>query len=1078
MTRRLILALVAVAALAASMEAQQLRLRKRPPLLVAPSNPVVTITGPTSETAYQTTATSVSVSGTCVDPQGCAVTWANAATSGSGTATITGTDWTTNTTSSALTVFLDSFASASNTTLVSHTPDIGTSWTEVEDTAGTNRMEAAATGVVRPVNSGTGTRLLYLATPSPALVGTSYDVSATIASASASSNPVAIGLFAGYADTSNYCGVIWYRVAAAPDLVLFKRVAGVVTTLGTADVSPSAGQAVKLEMRASSMTVRLAGTSVITATDAFCDDATGAGILNGAVYGGSDLVSNGVALDDFTVADQGATGGGIPLNVGLNTITITGTDGGGATGTDVIQVTRVATDTTAPTIQIDTPTTATTWTVNTASFPFGGPTADNVGVSSVAYSCASCTPTSGACTLTGGTAFSCSVTLASGANAITVTATDAATLTGSDSITVTLNTSDITAPTLAITTPATDPYTATATPLTISGTCTDAGSGVQSVSVTCSACAPTTPTVSGTGAWSASLGLTSGQHDVTVTCRDVAGNVTTEPQTVNYTAPLAFATQSLPTAVQNAEYTTCVSASGGTPPYSYTKLTGTYPTGVSFTGATGCFSGTATVVESQALTFRVTDSAGTPATADSGTLTINVVAAGSGPHAFFDSLVARGDHWKSYSLRSQSQIQTYTNGANPNSYVTYSPGTDTDPNAQDAAKIVIPQFTNANNQITVKTQINPGDTTIALNGAGSSSFTAGRGLKINNEIMTVIRSSTRWDLVGCTVANPTVCTTTTAHGLVTGDNVDFANTTGYTPNINTGFYLVTKLSDTTFEANVNITVAGTGGIVLVGFNADRIYVNRAQYGTTAGTHTANTIAAGLSTNSLPGANQVRVPLSTTDGNSYLFTWDGFWTDSFLDRLAAFTNHKAFQFAAVGQNLWLEPNTRFDGGASSVGSCPSWDRTTMVAGVATRAYSGLGGGADWTTTNGNTLGPNVTLAEPLAPMTNKFCIRPNKWVRFWYQIQQVSQDYDILNAWVADEDNDPVQLYTDLQISVRTDGAFPNTIYSFWLEYNTSTDDVTRPNGQNYVMYFRNFAALESAGAPPAGWSSLRVKPVR
>lgn len=57
------------------------------------------------------------------------------------------------------------------------------------------------------------------------------------------------------------------------------------------------------------------------------------------------------------------------------------------------------------------------------------------------------------------------------------------------------------------------------------------------------------------------------------------------------------------------------------------------------------------------------------------------------------------------------------------------------------------------------------------------------------------------------VANPTVVTTATAHGLQTGDTVTIASHTGSTPAIN-GNHTVTVLSPTTFSVAVNVTVGG------------------------------------------------------------------------------------------------------------------------------------------------------------------------------------------------------------------------------------------------------------------------------
>ena len=82
-------------------------------------------------------------------------------------------------------------------------------------------------------------------------------------------------------------------------------------------------------------------------------------------------------------------------------------------------------------------------------------------------------------------------------------------------------------------------------------------------------------------------------------------------------------------------------------------------------------------------------------------------------NAYFDALVARGDHWKSFSLRPRAgqpvgspyyehQLDHPKDGgyANANSgdlWVTYDPAHDADPNRQDAAKVVIPAFSEHHN---------------------------------------------------------------------------------------------------------------------------------------------------------------------------------------------------------------------------------------------------------------------------------------------------------------------------------------------------------------------------------------------
>jgi hypothetical protein len=67
---------------------------------------------------------------------------------------------------------------------------------------------------------------------------------------------------------------------------------------------------------------------------------------------------------------------------------------------------------------------------------------------------------------------------------------------------------------------------------------------------------------------------------------------------------------------------------------------------------------------------------------------------------------------------------------------------------------------------------------------------------------------------GNTLANPTVVTTTVAHGLV-NNNVITITGSNSTPSID-GVHTITYISTTTFSVPVNVTVAGTAGTVAVG----------------------------------------------------------------------------------------------------------------------------------------------------------------------------------------------------------------------------------------------------------------------
>lgn len=81
----------------------------------------------------------------------------------------------------------------------------------------------------------------------------------------------------------------------------------------------------------------------------------------------------------------------------------------------------------------------------------------------------------------------------------------------------------------------------------------------------------------------------------------------------------------------------------------------------------------------------------------------------------------------------------------------------------------------------------------------------GRSIELTDQVASVTISSS-------SVANPTVITTATNHGLTTGDTVTISGHISVTPDIN-GEHVVTVTADTTFTIAVNVTDGGTGGTV-------------------------------------------------------------------------------------------------------------------------------------------------------------------------------------------------------------------------------------------------------------------------
>ncbi|MCZ6689623.1 MAG: hypothetical protein O7H41_08480 [Planctomycetota bacterium] len=156
--------------------------------------------------------------------------------------------------------------------------------------------------------------------------------------------------------------------------------------------------------------------------------------------GGTASDDNGVSSVTWSNIDTGASGPAvgtdtwtaqIALVVGSNLITVTATDLVGKAGTDSISVTYDA----APIVTIDTPTTAMTYSTLASPIALAGTATDLSGVVMVNWSNLG---TGGSGTATGTTSWSASIPLATGSNAITVSATDTLGNMGTDLITVTL----------------------------------------------------------------------------------------------------------------------------------------------------------------------------------------------------------------------------------------------------------------------------------------------------------------------------------------------------------------------------------------------------------------------------------------------------------------------------------------------------------------------------------------------------------------------------------------------------------------------------------------------------------------
>jgi len=130
---------------------------------------------------------------------------------------------------------------------------------------------------------------------------------------------------------------------------------------------------------------------------------------------------------------------GITLSEGKNLITVTAIDDAGNTSTDILTIMYTISDTTAPVITINSPTTASTHRVKSDNINISGTASDEVGVTQVLWS----NSKGGSGTATGTSKWSVTgIDLTEGKNVITVQASDESGNTALDTLTVAYTISD------------------------------------------------------------------------------------------------------------------------------------------------------------------------------------------------------------------------------------------------------------------------------------------------------------------------------------------------------------------------------------------------------------------------------------------------------------------------------------------------------------------------------------------------------------------------------------------------------------------------------------------------------------
>jgi len=220
--------------------------------------------------------------------------------------------------------------------------------------------------------------------------------------------------------------------------------------------------------------------------------------------------------------------------------------------------------------------------------------------------------------------------------------------------------------------------------------------------------------------------------------------------------PVDITTTTLLPGVVGSPYNQTIQVTGGIPPYTFTIIAGSLPAGLSFIN--GVISGNPTVQGNFNLTIKAEDTVNVFDT-QAYTIAINpAVPIGGAGNDYFNGLIIRSDLLRGLSFRPVSgrtlstdpyyekQLLTTANGGYQSQAqfgfaqaMTYNPANDTDPNAIDATKIVIPPFSPGG--ALIQNSIGIEDPAVlyfsSMAGFGSE-FTPGGGgktLKLENEVL-------------------------------------------------------------------------------------------------------------------------------------------------------------------------------------------------------------------------------------------------------------------------------------------------------------------------------------------------------
>jgi hypothetical protein len=204
------------------------------------------------------------------------------------------------------TFFYDTFTAGATTSLASHAPDIGTSWTLLWDSGAAVRVLQVEPTLDQLQGSGATGDYGLIYTADAVYPSANYEVQATFLTTASAITP--IYLLARVADVDNMYAV--RLVTGAGGAQVYKKVAGTWSTLGSA-VTIADGSVVMLSVDGTAIKLYDDAAEVVSVTDSDLAAAGKAGVAHG---GAAELVTSTddtaatSMLDTFSVTDLGASG--------------------------------------------------------------------------------------------------------------------------------------------------------------------------------------------------------------------------------------------------------------------------------------------------------------------------------------------------------------------------------------------------------------------------------------------------------------------------------------------------------------------------------------------------------------------------------------------------------------------------------------------------------------------------------------------------------------------------------------------------------------------------------------------------